>query len=91
LRRVDRQMFELKETNALEIIDDLAKDFLALDEKDFRKVDVAKNFKISKDFNKAIYLNKEFNAKENCFGDTTIANFCLASIRATTLTFLIKF
>jgi len=104
LRRVDRRIFKLKETNALKIVNNLAKNFctskdlfnvVVKDEKDFRKANenkidnVAKDFKISKGFRKAIYLNKEFNAKKNCFEDTTVVNFYLASIRATTLKFLI--
>jgi len=86
MRRVDRQMFELKRTNA---INDLAKDFRT--SKDFFGV-VAKDkkgFEILESFRKAIYLNREINAKKNCFEDKTTTNFYLANIRATTLTFLI--
>ncbi len=83
-------MFELKETNALKIIDNPIKDFLALGKKGFR-IDVAKEFEILEDFDKATCLNREFNIEEDCFGDTTIANFYFVDIRATTLTFLIEF
>lgn len=88
-------MFELKETNALKIINNFAKNFYILfdiivkDKKDFCKVDIAKKFKILKDFNKAIYLDKKFNIEKNCFKDITIVDFCFASIKATTLIFLI--
>ncbi len=87
-------MFELKETNILKIINNFAKNFYILfdiivkDKKDFCKVDIAK-IKILKDFNKAIYLDKKFNIEKNCFKDITIVDFCFASIKATTLIFLI--
>jgi len=94
LRHINRQIFELKKTNTINNSTKnfcVSKDFFNIvvkDKKDFR-INIAKDFEILEDFRKTIYLNKEINAKENCFKDKIIANFYFANIRATILIFLI--